>query len=279
MKKHLKHFLLFAVLFTCGIATAVAQATLKGKVVDAETNEPLIGATVSVKGLTVGAVTDMDGLFTLKISSSSATVEFKYLGYKDETMKITERGNVDLGIISLKPDAHVLGDVVITSQIAVARKTPVAVSSVAMDFIQEKLGTQEFPEILKSTPGVHANKDGGGYGDSEIYMRGFGNENIAVMVNGVPMNDMEWGGVYWSNWAGLTDVTRTMQTQRGLGASKVSAPSVGGTINIITQSLESKKGGTVSYALGNDGMNKMLFSVSTGLTKSGWAMTLLGSKT
>ena len=269
---------MFAVFFTCSIATAVAQATLKGKVVDAETNEPLIGATVSVKGQTVGAVTDMDGLFTLKITASGVTVEFKYLGYKDETMKVTQKGNVDLGTVSLKPDAHVLGDVVITSQIAVARKTPVAVSSVAMDFIQEKLGTQEFPEVLKSTPGVHANKDGGGYGDSEIYMRGFGNENIAVMVNGVPMNDMEWGGVYWSNWAGLTDVTRTMQTQRGLGASKVSAPSVGGTINIITQSLESKKGGTVSYALGNDGMNKILFSVSTGLTKSGWAMTLLGSK-
>lgn len=278
MKNQLKHFLLFAVLVIFGTATAVAQATLKGKIVDAESNEPLIGATVSVKGSTEGSVTDIDGVFSLKITTSGTTVEFKYLGYKTKTMKITQKGTVDLGTVSMEADSHVLNDVVVTSSIAVARKTPVAVSSVAMDFIEEKLGTQEFPEILKSTPGVHANKDGGGYGDSEIYMRGFGNENIAVMVNGVPMNDMEWGGVYWSNWSGLTDVTRTMQTQRGLGASKVSAPSVGGTINIITQSLESKKGGTVSYSLGNDGMNKILFSVSTGLTKSGWAMTLLGSK-
>ena len=278
MKNQLKHFLLFAVFVIFGTATAVAQATLKGKIVDAESNEPLIGATVSVKGSTEGSVTDIDGVFSLKITTSGTTVEFKYLGYKTKTMKITQKGTVDLGTVSMEADSHVLNDVVVTSSIAVARKTPVAVSSVAMDFIEEKLGTQEFPEILKSTPGVHANKDGGGYGDSEIYMRGFGNENIAVMVNGVPMNDMEWGGVYWSNWSGLTDVTRTMQTQRGLGASKVSAPSVGGTINIITQSLESKKGGTVSYSLGNDGMNKILFSVSTGLTKSGWAMTLLGSK-
>lgn len=278
MKNQLKHFLLFAVLVVLGTVTAVAQATLKGKIVDAESNEPLIGATVSVKGSTEGSVTDIDGVFSLKITTSGTTVEFKYLGYKTKTMKITQKGTVDLGTVSMEADSHVLNDVVVTSSIAVARKTPVAVSSVAMDFIEEKLGTQEFPEILKSTPGVHANKDGGGYGDSEIYMRGFGNENIAVMVNGVPMNDMEWGGVYWSNWSGLTDVTRTMQTQRGLGASKVSAPSVGGTINIITQSLESKKGGTVSYSLGNDGMNKILFSVSTGLTKSGWAMTLLGSK-
>ena len=279
MKKHLKHFLLFAVLTLCCTATAVAQATLKGKVVDAETNEPLIGATVSVKGTTQGAVTDIDGFFSLKVNSSNLTIEFKYLGYKDITKKVNQKGNVDLGIIPMESDSHVLGDVVITSQVAVARKTPVAVSSLAMEFIDEKLGTQEFPEVLKSTPGVHAQKDGGGYGDSEIYMRGFDNSNIAVMVNGVPMNDMEWGGVYWSNWAGLSDVTRTMQTQRGLGASKVSAPSVGGTINVITRGLESKKGGTISYALGNDGMNKILFSASTGLSKTGWSMTVLGSKT
>lgn len=113
-------------------------------------NEPLIGATVSVKGSTEGSVTDIDGVFSLKITTSGATVEFKYLGYKTKTMKITQKGTVDLGTVSMEADSHVLSDVVVTSSIAVARKTPVAVSSVAMDFIEEKLGTQEFPEILKS---------------------------------------------------------------------------------------------------------------------------------
>ena len=89
---------------------------------------------------------------------------------------------------------------------------------------------------------------------------------------------MEWGGVYWSNWAGLSDVTRSMQTQRGLGASKVSSPSVGGTINIVTRTTDQKKGGSVSYGIGNDGMNNIMFNVSSGLTKSGWAFTLLGGK-
>lgn len=46
-----------------------------------------------------------------------------------------------------------IGDVVVTSSIAVARKTPVAVSSVTPDFLENKIGTQELPEILKSTPG------------------------------------------------------------------------------------------------------------------------------
>jgi outer membrane cobalamin receptor len=179
----------------------------------------------------------------------------------------------------MEADAVMLKDVVITSSVAVARKTPVALSTVDPLFIEEKLGTQEFPEVLKSTPGVHANKQGGGYGDSEIYMRGFDNSNIGVMVNGVPMNDMEWGGIYWSNWMGMSDVTRSLQTQRGLGASKVSSPSVGGTINIVTKGIEAKKGGNVSYALGNDGYNKIQFSVSTGVSESGWSMTLLGAKT
>lgn len=93
------------------------------------------------------------------------------------------------------------------------------------------------------------------------------------------MNDMEWGGLYWSNWTGLTDVTRTMQVQRGLGASKIAAPSVGGSINIITNSVDAQKGGSVSYGMGNDGYNKVAFSLSSGLNEQGWAFSVLGSKT
>ena len=160
MKDQLKHFLLFAVLTICCTATAVAQATVKGMVVDAGTNEPLIGATVAVQGTTQGAITDVNGGFTLKLAKKGVTIVFTYLGYKEKTVTIGKDGEVDLGTILMESDAQMLQDVVITSSVAIARKTPVAVSSVSMDFIEEKLGTQEFPEILKSTPGVHANKEG-----------------------------------------------------------------------------------------------------------------------
>ena len=106
MRNHLKHFLLLAVLTICFTATAVAQGTVKGKVVDAENNEPLIGATVSVSGTTLGTVTDIDGNFVLKLTSSKATLEFKYLGYQDKTMKVTQKGNVDLETVAFcKPAA------------------------------------------------------------------------------------------------------------------------------------------------------------------------------
>ena len=278
MRKNLIHFLLVAVMAVCSVSAYAQSTTVRGQLVDAETGEPLVGAAVMVEGTTQGSVTDVDGYFR-QSAAPGATLLFKYVGYKDLKKQVPRRGaSADLGVIEMQPDAVLLNDVVITSSVAVARKTPVAVSTVSPVFIEERLGTQEFPEILKTTPGVYATKKGGAFGDSEIRMRGFKNENIAVMVNGVPMNDMEWGGLYWSNWAGLGDVTRSMQTQRGLGASKVSAPSVGGTINIVTKGADAEKGGTISYGMGNDGYNKMLFSVSTGMSKSGWALTLLGAK-
>lgn len=277
MRRHLIHFLLVAVLSAFS-AVASAQTTVKGQLVDAETGEPLVGAAVMVVGTAQGTVTDIDGYFKQDVAPNG-TLLFKYVGYKDLKMKITQKGtSTDLGTLQMHADAVALNDVIITSQ-AIARKTPVAMSTIAPSYIEERIGTADFPQILKSSPGVYVSRAGGGFGDSKVNIRGFKSENVAVLVNGAPMNDMEWGGVYWSNWAGLTDVSSNVQYQRGLGASKVSAPSVGGSINIVTKATDAKKGGFASYAVGNDGYNKVLFSVSSGLTKDGWAFTLLGGKT
>lgn len=109
------------------------------------------------------------------------------------------------------------------------------------------MGHQDYPEIMKLVPGVYATKLGGGQGDARISIRGFQQENIALLLNGVPVSSVENGLVYWSNWAGLGDATQTIQVQRGLGASRVALNSVGGTINIITKSTEAIK--AVAFAM------------------------------
>ncbi len=277
MRKHVFRFF-FMSLLTVWCSAVIAQTTVTGTVVDAEGNEPLIGAAVLQSGTSNGVVTDVDGKFSISVPSG-ATLVFKSLGYKDLQKKVTGSGQQDLGIVIMSIDAFALADVTITSSIAIARETPVAMSSITPQFIEERIGVKEFPELLKATPGVTVIRDGGGFGDSKLNMRGFQSANVAVMVNGVPMNDMEWGGVYWSNWLGLQDVARDYQTQRGLGASQVSAPSVGGSVNIVTRTVDAQKGGFVSYGIAEDGYNKLLFNVSTGLSKNGWAFSLLGGKT
>ncbi len=257
--------------------TAQAQTVVKGTLVDAETGEPLIGAHVKIQGENQTVVTNMNGEFTLQNPHKRRQLQATYMGFKPLTYTIGRDGKV--GTLSMEPDDISLEGVTVTGTMAFDRKTPVAVTNVTAEEIEEKMGGQEFVEVLKTTPGVHANKQGGGWGDSEIYMRGFDNTNVAIMVNGVPMNDMENGTVYWSNWAGIGDVARVVQTQRGLGASKVSAPSVGGTMNIITKTLEQKTGGNISYQMGSDGLSKVSLSLSTGMTKSGWGATIMGSRT
>lgn len=275
----LKKTLSLLVVGLLSFGMSMAQGVLKGLVLDGETNEPIVGASVINLDTKKGDVTNLDGSFSIKIDQATANVEITYLGYKAFTKKVDISRQTDLGTILLESDAIGLGDVTVTASVAIRRKTPVALSTIEPSTLEVKLGNQEFPEILKMTPGVYATKQGGAFGDSRINLRGFESTNIAVMINGVPVNDMEWGGVYWSNWAGLSDVTRSMQVQRGLGASKISSPSVGGSINIVTKSTDAKKGGTAFYSIGNDGYAKQGFSVSTGLTDKGWAVTLLGSKT
>ncbi|MGL4852368.1 MAG: TonB-dependent receptor [Phocaeicola sp.] len=274
MRDYIKQILLFAFLNLSCLVT-FAQTKVSGKVVDAENRQPLFGATVMKDNKLQGTLTNADGEFFLESIELEDLIQIKYLGYKDKEIYIDQEGITDLGIIELEADLKMLGDVIITSSVAIARKTPVATSTVSRATIQEKMGNQEFSEILKSTPGVYATKQGGGYGDSKINMRGFQSANVAVLINGIPMNDMEWGGIYWSNFTGLEDVARTIQTQRGLGAAKVSVPSVGGSISIVTNSYEQKKGGSISYGMSNDNGNLMRISFATGLNEKGWGLTAM----
>jgi hypothetical protein len=90
---------------------------------------------------------------------------------------------------------------------------------------------------------------------------------------------MENSSVYWSNWAGLSDVTSAMQVQRGLGSSKLAISSVGGTINVVTRSADMKEGGSVSVGVANDNYLKKAVSYSTGLMKNGLSTSILLSQT
>jgi hypothetical protein len=271
----------FAIVLLFFNISLFAQSYVKGVVTDALTNETLAGASVFIKGTSVGTSADVKGTFKFEAPVGPKTIVVQFVGYLPFEVEVNVKKDQtsDLGTIGLAINQVGLNEVIILASVAVSRKTPVAISTLEPKLIEERLGTQEFPEILKSTPGVYATKQGGGYGDSRINLRGFESANTAVMINGVPVNDMEWGGVYWSNWAGLADVTRSMQVQRGLGASKVSAPSLGGSINILTNTTDAKKGGAISYGIANDGYSKIGFSVSTGLTDKNWAITLLGAKT
>jgi len=174
-----------------------------------------------------------------------------------------------------------LEEVVVSSgviDIAKERETPIALSKITAQEVALKVGNQEFPEIMNKTPGVYATKQGGGYGDSRISLRGFDQRNTSFLINGQPVNDMENGWVYWSNWQGLTDIASGIQIQRGLGASRLAVPSVGGTVSIFTKSAEKQQGGSFTQMIGNDGYVKTTAAYNTGVNDKGWSSSYLLTK-
>src|SRR5690606_11635383 len=189
-------------------------------------------------------------------------------------------GTANIGTVSLQPDAEELEGVVVVGSgvidLARDRQTPIAVSTVGVEEIQSKaVGNVEFPEILKNTPSVYVSNQAGGFGDSQMFVRGFDQTNTAFLLNGQPINGMEDGKVYWSNWSGMSDIAQGIQIQRGLGSSKLAISSVGGTVNIVTKTTEMKKGGFARFMVGNGSYFKTTAAYNTGISDKGWGFSFL----
>lgn len=248
---------------------------IKGSIKDAVTGEGLIGASVIAKpGL--GGVTDVEGNYSFKIEPGTYTLKVNYVGYlpMEAKVKVVDKDVTSVFVL----ESQTLDEVEITANIGTVRETPVAITNISQQKIQEELAGRDLPMILNSTPGVYATEQGGGAGDSRITLRGFDQTNIAVMVDGVPVNDMENGAVYWSNWDGLSEITKTMQVQRGLGANKLAISSAGGTMNIITRSVDQKPEIIVKQDFGNNNYKRTAFSYNSGLKNDKFGIVMAGSR-
>lgn len=283
MKKFLHVLSLCLGLIVVSVAAALAQTgSVKGTILDDETGEAIVGANILIKGTTNGVITDADGKFALEnVPAGSLVLVISFIGYdnRELSVDVSDGRAAQLGSVRLGAQTIGLDEISIIASVAIDRKTPVAVSTVKGATIEARMGNQEFVEVLRSTPSIYVTKQGGGFGDSRINVRGFDQRNTAVMINGIPVNDMENGWVYWSNWAGLSDVTNSLQVQRGLSASRLAISSVGGTINIVTNAINMEKGGSASLTIGNDGYLKYGATYSTGLSQKGWAFTVQATRT
>ncbi|MDZ7765137.1 MAG: TonB-dependent receptor plug domain-containing protein [Melioribacteraceae bacterium] len=136
------------------------------------------------------------------------------------------------------------------------------------------LGSRDIPMVLNTTPSVYASEQGGGAGDARVNVRGFDQRNVAIMINGVPINDMENGWVYWSNWDGLSDATSSIQVQRGLSAVNLATPSIGGTMNVISDPTQQRASVFVKTETGSGNFSKQSVFAHTGLVDDKFALSL-----
>lgn len=256
-----------------------SQKTLQGIVYDASNHEPLSGVVVREKGSTNGVITDLKGNFSLVVAHFPVGIVFQSLGFETQELQLTEQETDKDIIIYLHYQTIDLNEVNILSDAAVERYNPISFTTITQTQLTNLLGDHPLPEIMNFTPGIFATLDGGGSGDATLSIRGFQQENIAVLLNGIPINGAENGLVYWNNWMGLTEVASSIQVQRGIGASKVALNSVGGTVNIQTNGGAQPQGGHINFSTTDYGNSRVSLSYHSGLQKNGWSYSVLGART
>ena len=235
-------------------------------------DKPLVGANVIVEGTNLGTVSVVDGFYSIDLPAGDYDVTASFIGYSSVTNMVTVDSSDVVVDFTLVIDAIPMSDIEVLASRA-DEKTPVAYTTIDKAEMEVRLGSQDIPMILNTTPSVYATQQGGGAGDARINVRGFNQRNIAVMINGVPQNDMENGWVYWSNWDGVGDATSSIQMQRGLSAVNLAAPSIGGTMNIITDPAAHEKGGKFKQEVGEGGFLKSTINYNSGLINDKLALS------
>ena len=211
----LKSFFLLVTALSFGLVSHGQEGILSGTVRDGLSGETLPSAFVLWANKEKGVSVDPSGKFNITLPYGDYEFIITAVGYEEVRKNISiskKEYSIDFDLIQTLQK-----EVVISADIAVGRTVPVAFSNIGLKRIEEELAGREMATLANTTPGTYATRAGGGDGDARVTIRGFSGNNVAVMLDGVPVNDMENGTVYWSNWFGLDLATQTTQIQRGLG--------------------------------------------------------------
>lgn len=229
------------VLMFIGVQAALAQNDVTGQVVD-ENSEPLIGASVKVKGSSVGAPTDLDGNFTLK-AEPGATLVVSYIGYETREVKVPASGKMK---IILENDANQLDGVVVVGVLMKKSDLTGAVSHVDSEVLTQKPVTNINEALQGRVAGVNITRGVTPSDDSSIKIRGTNTINSGsspiYVVDGLVM-DNQFG---FYNSINVNDV-ESIEVLKDASATALYGSRGANGVIVITTKKGRKGEGTVSY--------------------------------
>ena len=139
--------------------------------------------------------------------------------------------------------------------------------------------SQDVSGLLQASRDIFVSTAGYTFGPARYRMRGYDSQNLAVMMDGVLLNDPETGRAYWSSWGGLNDATRNKVIQNGIVASDYGFGGLAGLTQIITRPSTYRKQQKVSYSLSNRSYtNRLMVTYSTGEMTNGWSIVASASR-
>ncbi len=280
MKKSQTIFILALIFLSIFTTIGQNSITIKGIVKDSNTFENIYGAKIAIlpnegDNELITSYSDMTGTFSLKTNITENRIKISFLNYKSTIIAVNQISlkdskTIDLETIFLENDIN--KQIENTSSIVDVvenRKSPIASSTLFQSDIQTQASNKDFIELVSDMPGAYVSRMGGGFGDSQLRVRGFDQNNLTPMVDGISLYDLETGNVDWTGLMTINEAVTSIQLQKGLGASKLVNSSVAGTVNFILKEAFSPRGGSLFVSSGNNGYRKFGASYGTGKMENG----------
>ncbi len=253
------------------INTGLAQSTVTGIVTDPELETPLLNATVTISNTDLVAKTDITGRFTFDKVPEGARIltisHESYAAFNREIMVVANQ-TMDLGTVTLA--APTVSETV--------QQNDIPVISLASDDIGE-VESQDISGLLSASRDLFTSTAGFTWGTRRFRIRGYQSEDFVTAINGIPMNDLESGRVFWGAWGGLNDFVRNQEVSVGLSPVDFAFGGVGGAANINTRASNHRVQKRFSYARTNRSYRNRLMGIySTGMRPNNWGLTVSASR-
>jgi iron complex outermembrane recepter protein len=252
------------------VSSLQAQNVLKGKISDAQNQQPVTGVHVMIENTFIGTYSDADGNFILTKTpgTDSLVLLFSHISFihKKQTILSSEMNEIVNVLLEKK---SVLSDEVIVSSIRADKNVPTTFTEVnKTDIAKLNLG-QDIAYLLDQTPSIVTTSDAGaGVGYTSMRIRGSDQTRINVTVNGIPLNDAESQNVFWVNMPDFASSTDNIQIQRGVGTSTNGAAAFGATVDLQTSKLNDSAYAEISNSYGSFNTWKNTVCIGTGLIKN-----------
>ena len=261
------------IIFLIGIfssATLFAQQTMvKGSVKESISLEPIPDVFVSIENTILETQTNSLGEFEFSTD----------LPLGEQILRISKAGYVLKRYPIVINEGQTVNIADMTLEIDPAEANLFTINLTDDELNTDTSGLDNISGLLQSSQDIFQRTAAFEFSSSFFRVRGLDSENGSVLINGVEMNKLFDGRPQWSDWGGLNDVLRNQELTTGLQPSSYNFGGVLGTNNMNVRASSYREGGRVTYSSSNRSYrNRIMASYSSGLTKNGWAYTVMAGR-
>lgn len=265
-------------IFLCSFLSLQLQAQsalVKGKILHEDSKLPYNEVSISLLSQNIVTSTNAEGVFTLSnIPFGNYTIVISPDGIYEDSINIdvqnalTVLADIEIKTISRNTNNYSLDN----SGANVEDASSQDVNSFSS-------AGQSIASVLSASRDAYLSAATFGWGQYFYKLRGYENEQNVLYLNGVPMNDLEEGGVFFNSFSGLNDVFRGRSLNLGLAANEYTFGGLGLNTTLDASASNQRKGTRVTYTATNRSYrNRLMLTHNSGLNKNGWAYSISFSK-